>query len=213
MIFVPLFAPGYYKNFKCIADRCQHNCCIGWEIDIDAKTLEKYKSEPYIMQNVSLEGTPHFVLGQHDRCPFLQSDNLCEIIKTYGDAHLCQICNDHPRFRSFFDSRTEIGLGLTCEAAAKLILDHDFCLEQIGDSTEPTLQNEDEAEFFGYRDEILRQDVESFAYLLPDMTVAELSKVFKSLERRIVFTAEMPQHKSCCARIYKMTSSLCAVVI
>ena len=39
-----LYAPKYYKNFKCIADRCPHSCCIGWEIDIDRTTLTKYES-------------------------------------------------------------------------------------------------------------------------------------------------------------------------
>ena len=36
-----LFAPKYYTEFSCIADRCRHSCCIGWEIDIDADTAEK----------------------------------------------------------------------------------------------------------------------------------------------------------------------------
>ena len=30
--------PDYYPLFHCIADRCRHNCCIGWEIDIDSRT-------------------------------------------------------------------------------------------------------------------------------------------------------------------------------
>ena len=34
-----IFAPSYYKKFKCIADKCHHNCCIGWEIDIDDEAL------------------------------------------------------------------------------------------------------------------------------------------------------------------------------
>ena len=34
-----LFAPEYYKQFKCIADKCTHSCCIGWEIDIDEEAL------------------------------------------------------------------------------------------------------------------------------------------------------------------------------
>ena len=45
-----LFAPTYYKKFKCIADRCQHNCCIGWEIDIDGETPERYKNDPENIQ-------------------------------------------------------------------------------------------------------------------------------------------------------------------
>ena len=39
-----LFAPKYYGEFVCIADKCRHSCCIGWEIDIDDKTKNKYDS-------------------------------------------------------------------------------------------------------------------------------------------------------------------------
>ena len=38
-----LYAPAYYKEFSCIADRCRHSCCIGWEIDVDADTLAFYE--------------------------------------------------------------------------------------------------------------------------------------------------------------------------
>ena len=31
-----IIAPDYYREFHCIADKCRHSCCIGWEIDIDA---------------------------------------------------------------------------------------------------------------------------------------------------------------------------------
>ena len=30
-----IIAPNYYPAFRCIADKCRHSCCIGWEIDID----------------------------------------------------------------------------------------------------------------------------------------------------------------------------------
>jgi lysine-N-methylase len=30
-----LIAPDTYPEFCCIADRCRHSCCIGWEIDVD----------------------------------------------------------------------------------------------------------------------------------------------------------------------------------
>ena len=36
--------PNYYKKFKCIKDKCKHNCCIGWEIDIDEDTMDLYNS-------------------------------------------------------------------------------------------------------------------------------------------------------------------------
>ena len=118
--------PDYYKKIKCIADKCKHNCCIGWEIDIDEDTNNMYSSlstnlGQRIRENV--EGNPpHFVLTMGDRCPFLSENNLCDIMSELGHDGLCEICRLHPRFRNFYDSFHETGLGLCCEEAARIIL-------------------------------------------------------------------------------------------
>ena len=39
-----IYVPSYYQKFRCIADRCRHSCCVGWEIDIDKDTCEYYSS-------------------------------------------------------------------------------------------------------------------------------------------------------------------------
>ncbi|MDO4516325.1 MAG: flagellin lysine-N-methylase [Bacillota bacterium] len=119
--------PDYYPAFSCIASRCQHSCCIGWEIDIDPETLARYRSMEGPMGDrlktcISEEEDPHFILGKEERCPFLNQENLCDLILYGGEALLCQICTDHPRFRNFLPGRTELGVGLCCEAAAHLIL-------------------------------------------------------------------------------------------
>ena len=44
------------------------------------------------------------------------------MILDYGEGSLCQICTDHPRFRNFWTDRIEVGLGLACEEAARIIL-------------------------------------------------------------------------------------------
>ena len=33
------FAPNYYPSFRCIADKCRHSCCVGWDVYIDEETL------------------------------------------------------------------------------------------------------------------------------------------------------------------------------
>jgi len=119
--------PDYYKKFKCIADRCKHNCCIGWEIDIDETTLEKYNNlggdfASTLKANIEIDDSPHFKLDENERCPFLNGNGLCDIITNIGEDMLCQICADHPRFRNFYDDFVEVGLGLCCEAAAEIIL-------------------------------------------------------------------------------------------
>ena len=37
--------PEYFSRFSCLASECPDTCCRGWEIQIDRKTLERYKSE------------------------------------------------------------------------------------------------------------------------------------------------------------------------
>ena len=119
--------PDYYPTFRCIAGACKHSCCIGWEIDIDEESLARYKAMPgplgeRLRNHISADDPPHFVLGEGERCPFLNERNLCDLILEGGEGLLCQICDDHPRFRNFLPGYTEIGLGLCCEGAAQLIL-------------------------------------------------------------------------------------------
>lgn len=123
-----LIAPNYYSKFKCIADKCKHNCCIGWEIDIDDETYDLYRNisgeiGDKLQKNIEVsDDTAYFKLTEKEHCPFLCEDGLCELITKLGKDSLCQVCADHPRFRNYFTSHTEIGLGICCEAAARLIL-------------------------------------------------------------------------------------------
>ena len=129
-MYMKLFAPKYYVKFKCIADRCTHSCCTGWEIDIDAKSLEKYQklSAVYgenIRQSISDDDVPHFVLAAEDRCPHLDENGLCRIITELGEECLCDICREHPRFYNTTALGKEVGLGMSCEEACRIILSSD----------------------------------------------------------------------------------------
>ncbi len=120
--------PSYYKAFHCIGSRCRHSCCIGWEIDIDPDTAAVYRATEGALgrrlgQHIAYTNdTAHFVTDEHGRCPFLNDRNLCDIILELGEPCLCEICTDHPRFRNELPGRTEVGLGLCCEEAARIIL-------------------------------------------------------------------------------------------
>lgn len=119
--------PAYYEAFRCTAGACRHNCCIGWEIDIDGKSAARYAALPgafgeRVRAAVEPGEPPHFRLDAAGRCAMLREDNLCELQRTLGEGALCNICRDHPRYRVFLPGRTEIGLGLCCEEAARLLL-------------------------------------------------------------------------------------------
>lgn len=119
--------PDYYPRFRCVGSACQDNCCIGWEICIDADTLDYYRSRTgalgeQLAQNIALTDQPHFILDDRQRCPFLNGQNLCQLHIQLGEQHLCSICAQHPRFHNWFGTLKESGVGLCCEEAARLIL-------------------------------------------------------------------------------------------
>ena len=199
------YVPDYYHKFRCTADKCRHNCCIGWEIDIDEDTLGFYNSVEgdfgrRLAENIVTEnGTSHFCLGRDERCPFLNDKNLCDIIGHLGEGALCQICDDHPRFRNYYSEREELGLGLCCEAAGKLILTHTepaqlVCIEE---DDEGEFLWEEECDFLDFRDDIFdilqnrtkhisRRVDDMLRYReadLPQKTTAQWAEIFANLER------------------------------
>lgn len=123
--------PKFYRDFKCIADRCTDSCCIGWEIDIDSATYDKYRLMPENFQkNIAVcDGVAHFVLTEDERCPFLQKDGLCKIILEHSEDMLCDICREHPRFYEWYGNYKDAGVGLCCEEAVRLTLESEKPLE------------------------------------------------------------------------------------
>lgn len=177
-------------EFKCIADKCKHTCCRGWEIDVDEETYEIYQALPgefgdrirasivtesyddtrenHNPEAAGKEAVHHFALTEDERCPFLNERNLCDIILNLGEDYLCDICSEHPRFyKEVEDGRFACGYGLCCEEAARLTLFPEYEAEnQIPENDE-----------YGIDSEILGniEDVEL-------QKVIELCKLLASLE-------------------------------
>ncbi len=121
------FEPDFYRDFKCIADKCRHSCCKGWEIDIDEESLKRFSKVEgemgkLLRDNISKEGDPCFILTEDERCPFLLDNGLCKMIIELGEDSLCNICREHPRFYNCYEDREERGVGLCCEEAVRLML-------------------------------------------------------------------------------------------
>ena len=117
-----LYVPEYYPAFRCVAGRCRHTCCAGWEVAVDEASLSRFLRMPDVAPHVDTEGGAHLRLLPGECCPFLNEEGLCRMILRHGEDVLCDICRDHPRFRSFWSDRVEMGLGLVCEEAGRLIL-------------------------------------------------------------------------------------------
>ncbi len=120
--------PDYYKDFNCIADRCEDTCCAGWQIVVDEESLDNYKSLPdnhpfkeRMEQSVDWqEGV--FKQDKCRRCAFLNDKNLCDMYTALGQESLCYTCTSYPRHTEEFEDVREVTLSLSCPEVARMVL-------------------------------------------------------------------------------------------
>lgn len=186
------YAPTYYPQFRCIADRCKHSCCVGWEIDIDADTYHKYQTFPgkigeRLRANITVsDGVASFIPAEGDRCPFLNETGLCDLILAGGEALLCEICDRHPRFYHWFQDCTEVGLGLCCEAAADLIIGQKEPMRLVCVEQDAVLEDETEVET-----EWMREDRETILSMLQDRSRDVKQRIEQVLKLFVITEPEL----------------------
>lgn len=137
--------PDYYKEFSCVADRCEDTCCAGWQIVANKRALRKYRRTrgPYLkklLKNINwFQGT--FRQDKEKRCAFLNEDNLCDMYIHLGSSSLCRTCRLYPRHIEEFEGVREISLSVSCPEVARILMNR----------TEPvtflTVENEKEEEY------------------------------------------------------------------
>lgn len=146
--------PSYYKNFRCIADKCPDNCCRGWEIDIDEDTLDYYKDlkgpmAEKIRASISEDGS--FVLNEEGWCPLLNEKGLCEVCLTLGEDSLSEVCTEYPRFTTEYPKTREKVLCLSCGEVGRIVFSD---TEQIGFDEQILSEDYDEYEWEDGDDEL-----------------------------------------------------------
>jgi hypothetical protein len=118
--------PDYYKKFHCIGGVCKDSCCAGWEVDIDDDTAEMYKNVPLPIGDrlreklIGDRGHYRFKLCPDKRCPFLNSDQLCDIILAMGQGGLSVTCTEYPRYTIETPFYQLTDLTLSCPEASRI---------------------------------------------------------------------------------------------
>lgn len=125
-----LRTPSFYKDFKCIAGACPDSCCQGWEVDADEESLNYYKTLggdirkriDSVLDKDEFDNTI-FRLAEKKRCPFLNSENLCDMHIAIGGEHTPYTCRTFPRFIHDFGGTRELGISFSCPVAAEMMYD------------------------------------------------------------------------------------------
>ena len=124
----------YYKEFECIGNKCEDNCCKEWKITIDKKTYNKYKKLPVsdfskklnnnINRDRKSKNDKHYAkINLIDKkCPMISKDGLCEVYLNLGPQNMCYTCRTYPRVYNLVDNTIEKCLTVSCIEVARNIL-------------------------------------------------------------------------------------------
>ena len=146
--------PNYYKEFSCIADKCEDTCCAGWEIVIDHASEQKYKKVKGPFRNrlhnsITRDQDGDLVFEMADkRCAFLNEKNLCDIYSEIGKEYLCKTCRRYPRHVEEFEDLREISLSMSCPEAARIILHQQGKVKQITKNIERPAEEYEDFDYF-----------------------------------------------------------------
>lgn len=118
--------PDYYREFECLADKCEDTCCAGWKIGIDKESLKRYQKEKgnfgKKLRKAVYWKKRCFKQDKNKRCVLLDSNNLCSMQLNLGKSNLCKTCSEYPRHAEEFENRREMSLSISCPEAARILL-------------------------------------------------------------------------------------------
>ena len=126
------YFPKYCEKFRCIANLCPDSCCKDWDVVVDDASFDFYNTAKgdfgdrlRSLMTIDEDGDRIFV-KQGEKCPFWNSDMLCDIYINLGENHLCHTCKEFPRITQDYTAFCEHTLSFACPEAARLMLESDF---------------------------------------------------------------------------------------
>lgn len=161
-----------YKDFKCIAADCPATCCSGWQIMIDKRSLETYRSfnDEALTNSVNWEESC-FKQKPNGDCAFLQENGLCALIIKKGEQALCRTCDLYPRHIEVFPGAFEYSLSASCPVVAEKLM----ALSSLLSYTEENSTLEIHEEFDTFNEEIYQELLacrEEFFSLIKDPAIS-----------------------------------------
>ena len=144
-----------YRNFKCIGGDCTETCCGGWNIVIDKETYDKYtqlddNTRDWICGNIKQGEDGAYLISTNEQgwCPFLNQDNLCDIILKVSEDYISEVCHIYPRKITKYNDIEFCTVSVSCPEVARQIIEHKGQIQFIIDKEEKTSPKGESSELF-----------------------------------------------------------------
>lgn len=115
---------AYVNNFKCLADKCEDQCCSVWRVSINDEVIERYKaSAPELYEQIVRDDNgPKFSLVPGTKACVNLEKNLCSVQGKYGSDFLPNTCYFFPRNMRYVGDNIMVAATISCPEIARLVL-------------------------------------------------------------------------------------------
>lgn len=122
-----IHATALMTRFRCVGPACEDSCCSGWDIEVDAATLRKYKRDATLSRAVQpdAEKGTGCIMCRDDAsgdCGQLAGDGLCRIQARHGEDYLSEVCHFFPRSFRLLGGEQLASVLLSCPETARMAL-------------------------------------------------------------------------------------------
>lgn len=137
----------FMQTFQCVGSDCEDTCCHRWAVDIDQGHFVKLKRllerEPggrerferdFKMREASSRTRHRFArvqFDEHNNCPFLNQQGLCDLHSKFGERVLPDICAHYPRVANIVGERLELAAELSCPEVVRGCLLHEGAADLV----------------------------------------------------------------------------------
>lgn len=137
--------PRYMVDFACLADACPNTCCKGWAIEVDPRTVERWRRHADPAHRARLTtalverrdpGAPVRTvmrLGSNGCCTLLREDGLCSVHAELGEGWLAEACRNYPRLETGTGPLRRRAGSIGCVEVARRVLGEPGALTETTD--------------------------------------------------------------------------------
>ena len=190
-----------FTRYKCIQSKCKQNCCVGWKIAVDNKTIDKWREKaPYLLDYIESykdeDGENKYKMKKKGICCIALTDEyMCEIQAKHGECMIPNLCGYFPHLYKDFGDYVYSSINLSCPAVVKSIL---FC------------NSKDDWKFVDWKPNFEKDKIFSYS---SSITISYkdcellLQKIFKLLDQKEDFDILLATFTKVCFENHELSTS------
>ena len=112
----------FVKEFSCLAERCEDNCCKVWPVSVGARTIELWDQKLPQLLNLIVKDDGGTWMKKTDGDCVAFDNGRCSVHATHGEDALSDTCRIYPRMYRRINGALTGSASMSCPEIVRLVL-------------------------------------------------------------------------------------------